>query len=1346
MDLEVLRIKVDAIEAERAADKIENLDRSLDGVDKSILKANEALKILRGELIQVGGKSIKLGESFTKSQANMLAMMKIAGASRAELKEMAGTIEQLNKIAGVNPFDKSTNALAFIKNQNEELQKSIKFAEKYNTLTKDQLGLLSRGIESTRQKAQAEGKSFGQREAAVKQFISAFTKEAELYNSITRGIDEKNKKAREEIALQKQHEAGIQRQKELMAQHEANLKSMAAAREDRYRKEVQEWQRKEQEKLKLEATAGDKALELFRKQEAEKLRIAQQTAQQMSDARIRNITQNVGVKSIEQEKLSAYYREQELAAKTLDKQREIARQKMQLDATMMDTAKAQHLKRVQSINIEIEKLREQAVAMRAGQSSATGNVVARLGRLGATNDQIAEARALRREIEELGRAARRSQDPLYGLQGVMRGLIPALGALSGGALLATAGRKFVEVADSIQMLSNRIRILSNETVEFEPAFANLKEIADKSRAPVMELGTLYARLLPVMKSVGKDAGYASQVTEAFALAMTISGTTAQEARSGLLQFSQAMSSATFNGDEFRAISEAVPEVLRVLEKQLGITRAELRKMSADGKLTSDIVGKALVDSIGELQDRVKSAPKTISQSTTLMNNEFIVLAKNINDTFNITSNIAEFIQGMSSVMKAVNDNRDAFMGWAAALTTVTAILGGSMLVAMGGIISKVAGAALAMAAFSEALGASKSVSAALAVVTGVLTLVITKYGIAALAGGAGTLKFAFSLGGLGTAAMAATVAVRGLTLAMMANPLFAAGVALVAVGTAIAGVLAYKNATAKTTQEVLDQVKVLNALQKKHSELLNASALSGQVQKENAKELAVVEKKIEDVTKQIEKQIKSREMMIRNAQANPLTDITSGSPQAVKELQEMTEEVEKLRNALYSLQLGSNQTDLMRNASRSARAAVNKAKKESGVFAENLDLESRGFDPKKLTEYNDKVDELMKKIELARSRGVEVSDKSIQSKVNALMVEAGLIKEVKESKAGRKPKEDKSAQKEAEALERKAYDEWMTQQNAVMELRKEEIGLIHAQREAVRQQGLEMTKSVATTREKISAEIEEAKRLLEENAISPETYKRRTEQIIGSKTQEESTALSGDISRELYQGSLAGTSDQVKLAMEQYDLKVNYLKQIAELERDIADPSLLEAEKAKTEELYNQASAWANKKAEIEASQRIAERFAETMTSAFNDLIFGGKSFKDVLGSLTDAIMRMITEILVLEPLKASLKASFAGAGGGGWVSAVGSFFGGMFADGGRPPKNKVSIVGERGPELFVPDTAGTVIPNHALMNQGSAESKQTINVVQNFTIQGQAADRSTQAQVAAAALQGASRAMSRNT
>lgn len=60
------------------------------------------------------------------------------------------------------------------------------------------------------------------------------------------------------------------------------------------------------------------------------------------------------------------------------------------------------------------------------------------------------------------------------------------------------------------------------------------------------------------------------------------------------------------------------------------------------------------------------------------------------------------------------------------------------------------------------------------------------------------------------------------------------------------------------------------------------------------------------------------------------------------------------------------------------------------------------------------------------------------------------------------------------------------------------------------------------------------------------------------------------------------------------------------------------------------------------------------------------------------------------------------GLGGGGSSSglfATAPSAGGLklFADGGSPPVGVPSIVGERGPELFVPSTSGTIIPNNQL-------------------------------------------------
>ena len=66
----------------------------------------------------------------------------------------------------------------------------------------------------------------------------------------------------------------------------------------------------------------------------------------------------------------------------------------------------------------------------------------------------------------------------------------------------------------------------------------------------------------------------------------------------------------------------------------------------------------------------------------------------------------------------------------------------------------------------------------------------------------------------------------------------------------------------------------------------------------------------------------------------------------------------------------------------------------------------------------------------------------------------------------------------------------------------------------------------------------------------------------------------------------------------------------------------------------------------------------------------------------------------MLSSILGQLGSMFLNAGTKGLGNALFSGLG--FADGGRPPVGQVSVVGERGPELFVPDTAGTVISNEA--------------------------------------------------
>lgn len=107
---------------------------------------------------------------------------------------------------------------------------------------------------------------------------------------------------------------------------------------------------------------------------------------------------------------------------------------------------------------------------------------------------------------------------------------------------------------------------------------------------------------------------------------------------------------------------------------------------------------------------------------------------------------------------------------------------------------------------------------------------------------------------------------------------------------------------------------------------------------------------------------------------------------------------------------------------------------------------------------------------------------------------------------------------------------------------------------------------------------------------------------------------------------------------------------------------------------------------------RISKEAGKILASGFEDAIFSGKKLSDVIKQLGQDILRLMFRNMITERL-----GNFFSAG-------LSSIFG--FADGGLPPTGRASIVGERGPELFVPGTSGRIVPNHEL--GGGSGSSQT--------------------------------------
>jgi predicted RNA binding protein with dsRBD fold (UPF0201 family) len=138
--------------------------------------------------------------------------------------------------------------------------------------------------------------------------------------------------------------------------------------------------------------------------------------------------------------------------------------------------------------------------------------------------------------------------------------------------------------------------------------------------------------------------------------------------------------------------------------------------------------------------------------------------------------------------------------------------------------------------------------------------------------------------------------------------------------------------------------------------------------------------------------------------------------------------------------------------------------------------------------------------------------------------------------------------------------------------------------------------------------------------------------------------------------------------------------------------------------------------------------FRDTASSTLTDVIMGTKKLNEALGEIVNQTLRALIQgfinlgitIFILEPLERWLRKQVQGQQqlnnqlrktlaletAIAAVKGIGSMFGiPFFAEGGRTPANQPMVVGERGPELFVPNTAGNVMSNDDLQASGDVSS-----------------------------------------
>jgi tape measure domain-containing protein len=141
----------------------------------------------------------------------------------------------------------------------------------------------------------------------------------------------------------------------------------------------------------------------------------------------------------------------------------------------------------------------------------------------------------------------------------------------------------------------------------------------------------------------------------------------------------------------------------------------------------------------------------------------------------------------------------------------------------------------------------------------------------------------------------------------------------------------------------------------------------------------------------------------------------------------------------------------------------------------------------------------------------------------------------------------------------------------------------------------------------------------------------------------------------------------------------------------------------------------------MEAMRELQQLIGSSMASFFSDVVSGGKNASDALMNLTKKLAEAALQATLLG--QGPLAGLFGTAGKNGAVGGIigalfkGFSFGGFKAAGGPVGAGRAYVVGERGPEIFVPPTAGKIVPNRAL--SGGSGGRPSVTIVQHIAANG---------------------------
>ncbi|KVE87791.1 phage tail tape measure protein [Burkholderia cepacia] len=232
------------------------------------------------------------------------------------------------------------------------------------------------------------------------------------------------------------------------------------------------------------------------------------------------------------------------------------------------------------------------------------------------------------------------------VQVTVRAIEAARGSIRGYAEAAAAAfgaHQLIEYADEWTNLSNRLKIVTRDQIDFAIAQNDVLRIAQATRQPLDATAELYQRIANNTSHLGLSIKQVGPLVETISKAVALSGVSADTARLGIVQLGQAFASGQLRGQDLKSVLEELPGVADAIARGMGKGTSELKSLAEDGKLTVENLIDALKNAGSSTDALFGKVDMSVGQAMTRLQTEIVAYVGHANEATGASAKLAQSV-------------------------------------------------------------------------------------------------------------------------------------------------------------------------------------------------------------------------------------------------------------------------------------------------------------------------------------------------------------------------------------------------------------------------------------------------------------------------------------------------------------------------------------------------------------------------------------------------------------------------------------------------------------------------------------------------------------------------------